>query len=381
MTTAPTTEHTEASGAETPQDGDVGAVVEQLAGRLMESMIGLAEICTIYLGERLGLYRTLSETGPATTAGLARAAGVAPRYTREWCEQQAAAGFLAVDDVAAPADERRYSLPPGHEMVLADPDSPAYLAPIGLMAAGLSSGMPTLVEAFRTGAGVPYAAYGSSGREAQEALNRAGYLAEMAGWVALLPDVEARLRRPGARVADVGCGCGWSSVALATAFPELSVVGVDLDQPSLERAREVAAAHGVADRVSFVEADATGGLDALPAGGFDLVTVFEALHDTARPADVLRALRRLLAPGGALLLAEPGVEEEFTAPAGPVERLTLASSVLFCLPTALNGPDAEPTGAGMRPDLLRGLARDAGYAAVTVLPAEHPMWRFYRLDG
>lgn len=367
--------------AATTAEGDVGAVVEQLSWRLMESMIGLAEVCTVYLGERLGLYRTIAGTGPATTATVAREAGIAPRYAQEWCEQQAVAGFLRVDDVSADAAERRYSLPPGHEAVLADPGSPAYLAPLGLMAAGISSGLPSLAEAFRSGAGVPYAAYGSSGREAQEALNRAGFLGGMADWVALLPDVEERLRRPGARVADVGCGCGWSSVALAKAFPELTVVAVDLDQPSLERAREIAAAEGVAGRVTFVQADATAGLDLLPTGGFDLVTVFEALHDTARPGDVLTSLRRLVVPGGALLVAEPGVEEEFTAPAGPMERLNLASSVLFCLPTAMNGPDPEPTGAAMRPGVLRALAADAGFAAVSVLPAEHPMWRFYRLDG
>ena len=148
----------------TPEDG-TGAV-EQLSGRLMESVIGLAELCTVYLGERLGLYRTLARTGPARTATVAHTAGIAPRYAQEWCEQQAVAGFLEVDDMAAPAAERRYSLPPGHEPVLADSQSPAYLAPLGLMAAAISSGLPTLAEAFRTGAGVPYAAYGSSGREA-----------------------------------------------------------------------------------------------------------------------------------------------------------------------------------------------------------------------
>lgn len=368
------------ANAETPPD-DVGPVIEALSWRLMESTIAVAEMCTIYLGERLGLYRALDRTGPADVATVAREAGVSLRYAQEWCEQQAVAGFVAVDDVTASPDARIYSLPPGHAAVLAQPESPVYLAPLGLMAAGISSGLPTLAAAFRTGDGVPYAAYGSSGREAQEALNRAGYLGGMGDWVAQLPDIQTRLRQSGARVADIGCGCGWSSVALATSFPGAEVVGVDIDEPSIERAREVALAQGVAARVEFVHADATTGLRDAVDGDFDLITVFEALHDTARPADVLVAIRSLLRPGGAVLIAEPAIEEYFTAPGGPMERMFLASSVLFCLPTAMSSTDAEPTGAAMRPDLLRRLATQAGFSAVSVIPVEHPMWRFYRLDA
>lgn len=360
---------------------EIGPAIEALSWRLMESTIAVAEMCTVYLGERLGLYRALDRTGPADVATVASEAGVALRYAQEWCEQQAVAGFVAVDDVAAPPRARRYSLSPGHEAVLAQPESPAYLATLGLMAAGISSALPTLAAAFRTGDGVPYAAYGSSGREAQESLNRAGYVGGMGHWVALLPDIQARLRQPGARVADIGCGCGWSSVALAAAFPAAEVVGVDVDQPSIERAREVALAQGVAGQVEFVQADATAGLRDAVQGDFDLITVFEALHDTARPADVLVAIRSLLRPGGAVLIAEPAIEEQFTAPGGPMERMFLASSVLFCLPTAMSSTNAEPTGAAMRPDLLRGLATQAGFSAVSVIAVEHPMWRFYRLDA
>ncbi len=360
---------------------EVGPAIEALSWRLMESTIAVAEMCTVYLGERLGLYRALDRTGPADVAAVASEAGVALRYAQEWCEQQAVAGFLAVDDVAAAPRARRYSLPPGHEAVLAQPESPAFLATLGLMAAGISSALPTVAVAFRTGDGVPYAAYGSAGREAQESLNRAGYVGGMGDWVALLPDIQARLRQSGARAADIGCGCGWSSVALAAGFPEAEVVGVDVDQPSIERAREVALAQGVAGQVEFVHADATTGLRDAVQGDFDLITVFEALHDTARPADVLVAIRSLLRPGGAVLIAEPAIEEQFTAPGGPMERMFLASSVLFCLPTAMSGTNAEPTGAAMRPDVLRRLATQAGFSAVSVIPMEHPMWRFYRLDA
>jgi 2-polyprenyl-3-methyl-5-hydroxy-6-metoxy-1,4-benzoquinol methylase len=384
MNTASTTDvalaESEQADTETTAD-EVGPVIEALSWRLMESTIAVAEMCTIYLGERLGLYRALERTGPADVATVAREAGVALRYAQEWCEQQAVAGFVAVDDMSASSNARRYSLPPGHEAVLAQPESPAYLAPLGLMAAGISSGLPTLAAAFRTGDGVPYAAYGSSGREAQEALNRAGYLGGMSDWVALLPDIQTRLRQSGARVADIGCGCGWSSAALAASFPDATVVGVDVDQPSIERAREVALAQGVAGRVEFVHADATTRLHDTVEGDFDLITVFEALHDTARPVDVLSGIRSLLRPGGAVLIAEPAIEEQFTAPGSPMERMFLASSVLFCLPTAMSGTDAEPTGAAMRPDLLRRLAADAGFTNVSVVPVEHPMWRFYRLDA
>jgi 2-polyprenyl-3-methyl-5-hydroxy-6-metoxy-1,4-benzoquinol methylase len=362
-----------------PDDG-ADTAAGALSGRLLESVVALAELCTVYLGERLGLYRALDETGPVSVAVLARHAGVAERYTQEWCEQQAVAGLIAVDDTTAAAGQRRYSLPPGHDEVLARPESPAYLAPLGLMASGISSGLPAVAEAFRTGEGVPVATYGSAGREAQEALNRTAFVLGTGHWVSMLPDVVETLGRPGARIADLGCGCGWSSVALAQAFPNASVVAVDLDLPSLERGREIAALEGVADRVRFVHADLTSDLPALRQVGFDLVTVFEALHDTSRPADVLTGVRSLLRAGGAALIAEPAVEEAFTAPGGLLERLNLASSVMFCLPTAMAGDDPDPVGAAMRPDVLRDLAGRAGFTTVTVLPAAHPMWRFFRLD-
>ena len=361
--------------ADSPPDA-----AEALSGRLLESVVGLAELCTVYLGERLGLYRALYRTGPATVGMLALEAGVAARYAQEWCEQQAVAGLLAVDDTTAATTQRRYSLPPGHDAVLAQPESPAYLAPLGLMASGISSGLPAVAEAFRTGEGVPVATYGAAGREAQEALNRSAYQLGTAEWVGMLPDVVHVLGRPGARIADLGCGSGWSSVALAQAFPDALVIGVDLDLASLERGREIAVAEGVADRVSFVHADVTSGLGAIGQQGFDLVTMFEALHDTSRPADVLAGVRSILRAGGAALIAEPAVDEQFTAPGGLVERLNLASSVVFCLPTAMAGEDPEPTGAAMRPDLFRSLAERAGFTTVTVLPAAHPMWRFFRLD-
>ncbi len=350
---------------------------DALSARIFEGILGSLDVQVMYLGERLGLYRALADGGPATAAELAGRAAIDARYAREWLEHQAVGGVLDVDDVDADPDARRYTLPEGHAEVLLDPESTALLAPLTRFMVGTTQRLPEVMDAFRTGAGIDWADYGSDVIEAQEAMNRPHFRQYVGSWIDDLPDVAARLRAGTGRVADVACGTGWSSIAIAQHFPGVSVDGIDIDPGSIERARVHAAAEGVADRVSFLTADAAA---ADGAGRYALVTIFEALHDMSRPVEVLEAAARLLAPGGAILVADERVAERFTAPGDEVERLFYGFSVVGCLPNGRFDQPSVATGTVLRPSAVEAIAREAGFTGFTVLPTEHPNFRFYRLD-
>jgi 2-polyprenyl-3-methyl-5-hydroxy-6-metoxy-1,4-benzoquinol methylase len=354
------------------------ATPETLAARLFQSAIGALDLATIYIGDRLGLYQTLAEAGPATPAALAAAAGADERYVREWLEQQAVTGILAVDAAEAPACQRRYSLPPAHAEVLLDRDSLNYMAPLARGILGTLRTLPTLLQMFRVGAGIPYDRYDVDVREGIAEGNRTLFINLLGSvWLPSVPDIHARLQAdPPARVADVGCGCGWSSIAIARAYPNARVYGIDKDVASVAQARAHAAAEGIAGRVTFHLGDAA---EADLDGPFDLITAFECVHDMARPVEALRAMRAVLAPGGIVLIADERTAETFTAPGDDLERMLYGFSVLHCLPVGLAETPSAGTGTLMRPDTLRGYATEAGFRAVDILPIEHDLWRFYRL--
>jgi 2-polyprenyl-3-methyl-5-hydroxy-6-metoxy-1,4-benzoquinol methylase len=177
-------------------------------------------------------------------------------------------------------------------------------------------------------------------------------------------------------VADVGCGTGWSSIALAEAYPKVRVDGFDVDDPSIATARQNAAKAGLQDRVTFAVRDAA---DPRLAGSYQLVTAFETIHDMANPVAALRAMRALVASGGAVLVADERVAETYAAPGDELERFMYGWSILHCLPVGMVAPPAVGTGTVMRPDTLRRYAREAGFSDIEVLQIEHDFWRFYRL--
>jgi 2-polyprenyl-3-methyl-5-hydroxy-6-metoxy-1,4-benzoquinol methylase len=353
--------------------GSTDALVERVFG----SLIGTMEVLTIYLGDRLGLYAALAE-GPATPAELAGRAGIAERYAREWLEQQAVYDLLDVDDASREASERRYSLPADHAEVLLNPDSLAYLTPVARLSVAAAQQMPSLMAAYRSGGGVNWRDFGSDMSEGQEFTNRPAYLALMDTWIARgLPDVHARLTA-GGRVADVGCGGGWSSIAIAGAYPEVTVDGFDLDEPAIERARRSVAERGLTERVRFHAVDPA----ELDHGeGYDLVTAFECIHDMPYPVPVLRAMRAMTNGGGGVMVMDEGVGHGFTAPGDDVEKLMYGFSTLVCLPDGMSHPDSVGTGTVMRPSVFEGYAREAGFGRVEILPIEHDLWRFYRLHA
>jgi 2-polyprenyl-3-methyl-5-hydroxy-6-metoxy-1,4-benzoquinol methylase len=350
---------------------------DELAKRLMGAVLGALDLQAVYLGDRLGLYRALADGGPATAPELAERAGIHPRYAREWLEHQAVGAILDVDDVTAEPDERRYTLPEGHQAVLIDPESLSLVAPHARFLVGSAQTMPELLDAYRTGAGVDRADYGPDIVEAQEAMNRPQFTHHIGEWIGALPDIEARLRSGQGRVADIACGTGWSSISLAKHFPGVEVDGIDIDEGSIARAKAHAAEEGVDGRVSFLFAD---GAAAQGEGRYDLVTIFEALHDMARPAEVLATARRLLAPGGAVLIADERVAETFTAPGEEMDRMSYGYSVTACLPNGLVDQPSVGTGTVLRPVALESIAREAGFGRFTILPTEHDSFRFYRLD-
>lgn len=349
---------------------------EALGERLFEQLIATMELACVHVGDALGLYAALDAGGPQTTAELAGRTGLDERYVREWAEQQAVAAVIVTDDPAAPARERRYALPEGHREALLDPDSLLYAASMARAGVGSLAPIDRLIAAFRTGEGVPYPAYGASCREGIAGFNRPMFVNQLVQeWIPGIPEVEALLRAPGARVADMGCGSGWSSVSLAAGYPALRVDGLDSDNASVEAARRLAADRGLDDRVRFFVQDVSEEV----AGEYDLVTIFEALHDMAHPVEALQTARRLLRPGGLVLIADERVAEAFTAPGDEVERLNYGFSVLHCLAVGREDEHAACTGTVIRPATVDGYARSAGFAGAEVLGVEHDFWRFYLL--
>ena len=349
-----------------------------VADRLMAAAVGTLDILSIALGERLDYYRLLAGRQPLTPPGLAAASRTAPRYAREWLEQQAVTGLLEVLDPDQEPDARRYRLRPGVAEVLADPDQLSYLAPLARQLAAAARQLPALSQAYRSGDGVPWASYGADMRESQADLNRPGYLRLLAGdWLAALPDVQQRLRTaPPARVADIGCGAGWSCIALAQGYRMLRVDGYDLDPASVDLARRNVAAAGLADRVRLYHADITTAAD---RGPYDLVTAFECLHDLPHPVPALAAMRGLVGQAGTVLIADMKAAHRFTAPGDDLERLLYGFSLLICLPDSMSSPGSAATGTVLRPGTMRDYAVQAGYTRIDTLPIEHDLWRFYHL--
>nr|MBA3738118.1 class I SAM-dependent methyltransferase [Actinomycetota bacterium] len=352
---------------------------DALVERLFSASLGMAEVLTVYLGDNLGLYRALERAGSMTAAELAKETGIFDRYAREWLEQQAAAGILTTEDATADAAERRYLLPPGHIEPLLDLNSPYSIAPLCKSFVAVSSAMPALVAAFRSGGEVPWSTYGRDMVEAQGDFNRPWLVGSLGTeYLPSIPDLHARLTsEPWARVADVACGVGWAAISLAKAYPNITVDGFDLDEPSIEIASRNAQEAGLSDRVRFQAKDgAAPGLE----GTYDLGIVVEAIHDLSQPVAVLAGIRQMLKPGGTLIVADERTEDSFTAPASETERLFYAYSVLCCLPSAMDDHTSAATGTVMRRTTFENYAKEAGFDNVSVLPIEHDFLRFYRLD-
>lgn len=349
---------------------------DELAESLLGSLLGTVEAMSVFLGDRLGWYRSLAADGPATATQLAERTGTQARYAREWLEQQAVTGLLTVA-ADGTADERSFAIPASTAEVLTQETSLAYMAPFTRMFAAVGPALPRLLEVYRDGGGVGWDEFGDDMRESQADGNRPWYEQRLGPSLAGVPAVHEVLSRPGVQVLDVGCGGGWSSIALARAYPTASVTGVDIDAPSVKLATANAEAAGVGDRVRFVCQDAS----ALPEASYDLAFAFECVHDMPRPVEVLGAVRRALVPGAAMVVMDEAVADEFAPNGDELERLMYGFSLFICLPDGLSSPPSVGTGTVMRPSTLRGYAGSAGFTGFEVLPiADFGFWRFYRLS-
>ena len=346
---------------------------DALVERLFSAAVGVWDVFAVYLGDRLGLYRALSDRGPSTSAELAAALGLSERYVREWLEQQAASEILEVELAT-----RRYRLPPGHDEALAADGSLNCIAPIGQLMAGCLKPIDAVLAAFRTGAGVPYEQYGKDLHEGQARFTRPMFEQLLTPeWLPAIPEVHARLLGdPPARVADVACGEGHSSLAIARGYPGVLVDGIDMDAASIEAARRHLEQSGLEDRVRFHLRDAS---DAELAGTYDLVYLHEALHDMSYPVEVLSACRGLLADGGSMVVGDERVPDEFAPPGDEIERFYYGCSVFHCLPVGMVGQNAAGTGTVMRVDTVRRYAEEAGFGGFEILPIQNDFYRFYRL--
>jgi hypothetical protein len=249
-------------------------------------------------------------------------------------EQQAVAGILEVEGADAQPEKRRYLLPEGHDEVLLERDSLYFVAPFAQQMVGITRPLPAVLEAFRTGGGVPYPDYGEDMREGIAHANWA-MLVNLMGteWLPAVPDVHGRLQAdPPARVADIGCGTGWSSISIARAYPKVRVDGFDLDEDSIAEAKANAEAECLTDRVTFQVRDTA---DPELSGRYDLAIAIECIHDMSRPVAALRAMRSMVGDDGAALVVDERVGEDFRAPSDEIERLMYGYGILHCLPVGM----------------------------------------------
>lgn len=347
---------------------------DPFAGRVMDGVLGWMQTMSIHLGLELGWYTALAEA-PRTAPELAAATGSSARYAREWLEQQAAYDILTVDDADAPADDRRFRLPADRAEVLLDGRSLAFTGPLATMVAASAAQLPAIVEAYRTGGGVSWDQLGELARTSQADVNRP-WFDTLPNALTNIPDIHALLERPGARLADVGTGAGWSAIALASAFPHLEVVGIDIDGPSIDMARRNATEAGVDDRVSFVHDDAA---NLAAYGEFDAAIALECVHDMPYPVSVLGAMRAAARPDGAVLVLDEAVRDRFTPNADDIERLMYGYSLFVCLPDSMSHPGSVATGTVIRPSILEEYARAAGFDGIETVLEEFGFWRLYRL--
>ncbi|HVR91878.1 MAG TPA: class I SAM-dependent methyltransferase [Novosphingobium sp.] len=324
-------------------------------GKMLGDIGGAMSVPTVRIGIRLGLFDALA-TGPATAAELAaRAGGLHQRYVREWALAQSANGYI---DYNPQADS--FNISPEQAMVFVNKDSPVYLAGAFELVAAMIESEAKVEECFRHGTGVRWGDHAGCLFCATDAFFRPGYVNNIVqGWIPALDGMEARLHS-GAKVADVGCGVGFSTLLMAEAYPGSQFTGYDFHEPSIEEARRHAATHGLGERVKFEVAAAKD----IAETGYDLVTMYDCLHDMGDPRGCAAHMRRILAPGGSWMIVEPIAGDAPEQNFNPVGRLYYNASTMICVPTSLDQEVGEGLGAQAGEARLTQIVKEGGFASV-----------------
>ena len=329
--------------------------LNKFVGQMLGDLGGASSIAMARIGDALGLYRALHSDGPMTCVALASRTKLNERYLREWLSHQAASGYLTYDPAAA-----TFTLPPEQAMVFAIEDSPVYMmGGFDVMAAMLDN-QPKVQAAFKTGGGVAWGDQAGCMFCAVARFFRPGYHNNLVPqWLPALDGVVAKLER-GAKVADVGCGHGWSTVLMAKAFPKSQFIGYDFHPGSIEDAKAHAAEHKVSGNATFEVAKAK----EVPGRDFDLVTCFDCLHDMGDPAGAAAHVRTMLKPDGTWMVIEPMAGDRLEDNINPVGRLYYAGSTLVCVPTSLSQEVGAALGAQAGEAKLREVIGSAGFSSV-----------------
>jgi 2-polyprenyl-3-methyl-5-hydroxy-6-metoxy-1,4-benzoquinol methylase len=335
------------SQIQTPDPAKLDAFLGQVVGDAGAAM----SAALVVLGDRLGLYRALASGGAANAAELARRTGTAERYVQEWLDAQASGGYVRYDKEA-----RRYDLPPEQATALSDELSPAFVPGLFQIMHAMWGAVDRMAEKFKTGDGLAWGEHHQCLFEGTERFFRAGYIGNLVtSWLPSLDGVVAKLER-GAKVADVGCGLGASTILMAQAYPKSRFFGYDSHPASIELAKKRASAAGVESRVTFEVASSTD----IPGRDYDLVCHFDCLHDMENPTGAARKVKEVLAAQGTWLLVEPFAADRREDNHNPVGRVFYSASTMLCVPHSLSlrGP---ALGAQAGEARLRGIATEAGF--------------------
>ncbi|MGE3303339.1 MAG: class I SAM-dependent methyltransferase [Hyphomonadaceae bacterium] len=326
--------------------------LDAFMGKLVVDFGAAASAALIALGDRLGLYKAMADGKPMTPAQLAKKAGLHERYVREWLSAQAAAGYIAYDAVA-----KKFSLPPEQAMALANENSPAFFAGAMDILKAMWLDEPKIAEAFKSGKGVGWHEHAPCLFRGTERFFRSGYNANLvSAWIPALNGVEEKLRK-GAVVADVGCGHGASTILMAQAYPKSKFYGFDYHGPSIARAKVAAKEAGLDKRITFQKASAQD----FPAKNYDLVAIFDALHDMGDPVGAGKHVRETLAKDGAWMIVEPFAHDALEENLNPVGRIYYAASTMICTPASLSQEVGLGLGAQAGEARLRKVVKEAGF--------------------
>ncbi|RKD89298.1 methyltransferase domain-containing protein [Halopiger aswanensis] len=341
------------TGTRTPAESIDEEKLDELVGTTVNDLGGAVQAALAEIGDRLGLYRAIADAGPLTSVELAERTDTAERYVREWLRAQAAGGYVTYDP-----ETERYSLSPEQRAVLADEDSPAFmLGGFQGMNTVLADVQDDIEAAFRTGDGVGWHEHHPELFPATERFFKPGYAASLVSeWLPSLEGVDTKLKN-GARVADVGCGYGATTILMAEGYPDSTFVGIDYHDHSIEMARERANEAGVGDRVDFEVATA----EEYNGTKYDLVTIFDAFHDMGDPVSVAAHVRETLSDDGTLMLIEPYANDRVENNLNPVGRVFYGFSTMFCTPNSLDQGGNPALGAQAGEERLREVVTEGGF--------------------